>query len=344
MSYKLILKDKIKDCFDLTNQLASGLNNQCVNRDIAGKLLMLVRELYQLLPSTLEETKNALKSWDKNFSQYNYIQLPYCLGHIQGCLQVLLDYPIDIPAKKIFISHSSKDKDIVDAFVTLLCMGGGFSPNDIFCTSIEGMKIKNGEDIRQHIQNNVNFADFAILLISPNYKQSEICLNEMGAVWAINKKVKTYVLPGLKESKVGWLIDTKAAEKINDMTALASLYDTFVRFYNLSGNTELWTAQAMKFCNTLKNIYKEFESSVTNTQASRGEKSELVINVINSFPGTFTVRQIEQQCPGVCRELIRKIMKQHDSCLECTGKGPAVVWKRVKVLPFREDNSKGNIR
>ena len=223
-------------------------------------------------------------------------------------------------------------------------MGGGFSPNDIFCTSIEGMKIKNGEDIRQHIQNNVNFADFAILLISPNYKQSEICLNEMGAVWAINKKVKTYVLPGLKESKVGWLIDTKAAEKINDMTALASLYDTFVRFYNLSGNTELWTAQAMKFCNTLKNVYKEFESSVTNTQASRGEKSELVINVINSFPGTFTVRQIEQQCPGVRRELIRKIMKQHDSCLECTGKGPAVVWKRVKVLPFREDNSKGNIR
>ena len=338
------IKEKVKECFHLANLLATGLNNRNVDQNMAVELLRQVKELRGVLPSTMEETKNALKSWDKNFSQSNYIQLPYCLGHIQGCLQVLLDYPIDIPTKKIFISHSSKDKDIVDAFVTLLCMGGGFSPNDIFCTSIEGMKIKNGEDIRQHIQNNVNFADFAILLISPNYKQSEICLNEMGAVWAINKKVKTYVLPGLKESKVGWLIDTKAAEKINDMTALASLYDTFVRFYNHSGNTELWTAQAMKFCNTLKSVYKEFESSFANTQASRGEKSELVINVINSFTGTFTVRQIEQECPGVCRALIRKIMKQHDNCLECTGKGPAVVWRRVKVLPFREDNSKGNRR
>ena len=113
------------------------------------------------------------------------------------------------------------------------------------------MKIKNGEDIRLHIQNNVNFADFAILLISPNYKQSEICLNEMGAVWAVDKKVRTYVLPGLQESEVGWLIDTKAAEKINDLTALAALYDEFVKFYKLTGNTQLWTAQAEKFLTTI---------------------------------------------------------------------------------------------
>ena len=78
-----------------------------------------------------------------------------------------------------------------------------------------------------------------------------------------------------------------------------------------------------------------------DTVALDDEKSELVINVINSFTGTFTVRQIEQQCPGVSRELIRKIMKQHDTCLECTGKGPAAVWKRVRVLPFREGNNKG---
>ena len=92
---------------------------------------------------------------------------------------------------------------------------------------------------------------------------------------------------------------------------------------------------------TLKNVYKEFESRFANTQAPRGEKSELVINVINSFTGTFTVRQIEQQCPGVSRELIRKIMKQHDTCLKCTGKGPAAVWKRVRVLPLSKGKNKG---
>ena len=92
---------------------------------------------------------------------------------------------------------------------------------------------------------------------------------------------------------------------------------------------------------TLKNVYKEFESRFASTQAPRGEKSEQVINVINSFTASFTVRQVEQQCPGVSRELIRKIMKDHSTCLECTGKGPAAVWKRVRVLPPSKGKSKG---
>ena len=39
----------------------------------------------------------------------------------------------------------------------------------------------------------------------------------------------------------------KAAEKINDPVALAALYDEFVKFYKLTGDTQLWTAQAAKF-------------------------------------------------------------------------------------------------
>lgn len=150
--------------------------------------------------------------------------------------------------KKVFISHSSKDKEIVDAFVTLLTRGAGISQDDIFCTSIDGMKIANGEDIRKHIQENVNYADFAILLVSKNYKESEVCLNEMGAVWAIDKKVKAYVFPDLHEESVGWLINNKAAEKLNNLTALASLYDELRQFYGLPLSIAGWTAQAKAFC------------------------------------------------------------------------------------------------
>lgn len=154
--------------------------------------------------------------------------------------------------KKIFISHASKDKEIVDSFVTLLTRGGGIAQDDIFCTSIDGMKITNGEDIRKHIQENVNYADFAILLVSKNYKESEVCLNEMGAVWAIDKKVKAYVFPDLQEEKVGWLINNKAAEKLNDPTALASLYEELQQFYKLPLSISGWTAQAKAFCDNFK--------------------------------------------------------------------------------------------
>ena len=154
--------------------------------------------------------------------------------------------------KKIFISHSSKDKDVVDSFVTLLTRGGGIAQDDIFCTSIDGMKITNGEDIRKHIQENVNYADFAILLVSKNYKGSEICLNEMGAVWAIDKRVKAYVFPDLQEESVGWLINTNAAGKLNDPTALASLYAELRQFYSLPLSIPGWTAQAKAFCDNFK--------------------------------------------------------------------------------------------
>lgn len=150
--------------------------------------------------------------------------------------------------KHIFISHSSKDKEIVDSFVTLLTRGAGLLQDDIFCTSIDGMKIANGKDMRKHIQENVNYADFAILLVSKNYKESEVCLNEMGAVWAIDKKVKAYVFPDLREESVGWLINDKAAEKLNDETALASLYEELQLFYKLPLSLTGWTAQAKAFC------------------------------------------------------------------------------------------------
>ena len=34
-------------------------------------------------------------------------------------------------------------------------------------------------------------------------------------------------------------------------------------------------------------------------------------------------------------------IKDHSTCLECTGKGPAAVWKRVRVLPLSKGKSKG---
>lgn len=113
-------------------------------------------------------------------------------------------------SKKIFISHSSKDKDIMEKFTDfILQLGIGLSHEDIFCTSIEEMGIKNGEDIRRHIKENVQVADFSFLMISKHYKESEICLNEMGAVWAADNHVRYYLLPDVDFNEIGWLCDAK---------------------------------------------------------------------------------------------------------------------------------------
>lgn len=156
-------------------------------------------------------------------------------------------------SKKIFISHSSIDKNIIERFTdNILQLGIGLSHYDIFCTSIEEMGIKNGEDIRRHIKENVQEADFSFLMISKNYKESEICLNEMGAVWATNNKVRYYLLPEVDFNDIGWLCDTNKAEKLGDSVVLDSLEEELTNFYGLPHKGNLWSRQRQNFIEYLK--------------------------------------------------------------------------------------------
>lgn len=153
---------------------------------------------------------------------------------------------------KLFISHSSKDKEVVSEFCDrILRLGIGISSDDIFCTSIEDMNIKNGDEIRKHIKDNILSADFSFLLISENYKKSEICLNEMGAVWANDNNVRYYLLPNTTFNQIGWLCDTKQAEQLSEHVTLDKLYYELTNYYNIERRIETWSRQRVAF---VKNI------------------------------------------------------------------------------------------
>lgn len=150
--------------------------------------------------------------------------------------------------KKIFISHSSKNADIVGWFVDhILQLGVGIDAKDIFCTSIEDMKIKNGEDIRKHIHDNIKSADFSYLFLSDEYKDSEICVNEMGAVWAYDSNVRYYTLPNFKFTEIGWLCDHNSAESLIDASTLDSIQRELRAFYCLEDRGETWSKQRKNF-------------------------------------------------------------------------------------------------
>lgn len=153
---------------------------------------------------------------------------------------------------KLFVSHSSKDKEVVSEFCDrILRLGIGISSDDIFCTSIEDMNIKNGDEIRKHIKDNILSADFSFLLISENYKKSEICLNEMGAVWANDNNVRYYLLPNATFNQIGWLCDTKQAEQLSEHVTLDKLYYELTNYYNIERRIEIWSRQRVAF---VKNI------------------------------------------------------------------------------------------
>ena len=130
-------------------------------------------------------------------------------------------------------------------------MGIGLSHEDIFCTSIEEMGIRNGEDIRRHIREDVRSADFSFLMISKNYKASEICLNEMGAVWATDNRVRYYILPDVDFKEIGWLCDAYKADKLADSVALDNLEQELTDFYGLPRKGGIWSRQRQNFIDYL---------------------------------------------------------------------------------------------
>lgn len=151
--------------------------------------------------------------------------------------------------KKIFISHSSEDKDVMDKFVEqILRLGCGLDIKDIVCTSIESTGIRTGQDIRDYLQKQIIGADYVFFMVSENYVNSSICLNEMGASWVLNKKVKPFLFPNLDYKKIGWLYEISKAGKINDAATLDSLHDELIEEYGLiRHNSADWTKQKNNF-------------------------------------------------------------------------------------------------
>ncbi len=80
----------------------------------------------------------------------------------------------------------------------------------------------------------------------------------------------------------------------------------------------------------LKAAYREFAERCGEVPAPRGAKTEQVIAAISQFAGEFTLSQLEQRCPGVSRDMVRRVLRaqQADGLVKCQGRGPAASWRK----------------
>jgi Fic family protein len=93
---------------------------------------------------------------------------------------------------------------------------------------------------------------------------------------------------------------------------------------------------------TLRTVYKEFESRFEGYKVPRGEKTAVIIRALNEFSGEFSLKELEQRCPGISRDMIQTVMKQNKRFLKCTGRGAGSRWQRIGVIPLNKGNNKGN--
>ena len=250
-----------KDCADFMsanitkqkNRIHSG-NMIFTDYDILGDLKQwetmlqnLCAAMSQRYPLMSQYLSDCMRKFDEEPIVY--------FSSISAIIECVLSLEKESTGKRVFISHSSKDKQYVTDFVNhILCLGIGLSLDDIFCTSIEDMTMRNGEDIRLHIQENIRSAEYSFLLISNNYKASEICVNEMGAVWADEANVRLFLLPNTYFTIIGWLCDTRKADKLTDSVALDRLYKEMVEYFSLKENLIHWSQQREMFVGRVRTI------------------------------------------------------------------------------------------
>jgi Fic family protein len=75
--------------------------------------------------------------------------------------------------------------------------------------------------------------------------------------------------------------------------------------------------------------YKEFERRVGLITTGRGTKTAMVLDAIGHFKGDFTIRELQESCPHVGIDLIRRILREQKNMgmLECLGRGPNAKWR-----------------
>lgn len=149
---------------------------------------------------------------------------------------------------KIFISHSSNDKGVVDLFKNLILNAGlGVPDCDIAYTSAPETGVPTGGNIPQYIKDNIANSDFVFFMISDNYRKSEVCLNEMGAAWALDKNVKPILLYDVPFNSIGWLYGMNLCAKIDDSGRLDELRDDLADICHTCTKTAVWNKNKAEF-------------------------------------------------------------------------------------------------
>ena len=81
----------------------------------------------------------------------------------------------------------------------------------------------------------------------------------------------------------------------------------------------------------IKTAYREFEQRLGQLQSPKGEKTGLVLHAIDRALGSFSVAELQNKCPTVSVDMIRRVLKnlRAEDRVECLGRGQNAQWRKT---------------
>ncbi|MGO7583377.1 TIR domain-containing protein [Rhizobium ruizarguesonis] len=164
---------------------------------------------------------------------------------------------VKAPAQ-IFLSHAAADKQLVEAFETLLGKCLGITSADIFCSSLEGQGVKKGSNFVDAIRQRVTEAKAVVALITPAYLDSAFCMAELGAAWALNTERLPIVVPPNDFKVMEATLLGIVGVKIDDSDALGQAFEELSGAVSVDKPTSGVVSRALRnFQNSWDSLKKE---------------------------------------------------------------------------------------
>jgi hypothetical protein len=103
---------------------------------------------------------------------------------------------------EVFISHSNSDEDLVRATVDFLNAALRLDPKQVRCTSLDGYRLPAGVNTDDRVRDEVLAATVFIGILSPASLASTYVLFELGARWAVQRRIFPMLARGVESRQL----------------------------------------------------------------------------------------------------------------------------------------------
>lgn len=187
-------------------------------------VLSLASAMSEKYPSQASDLKHHLSQYEENYFLH------------QGAIDAIVCFLIAAERKyinrprKLFISHKSDDSAFANELIKLLRLYTGSDTNLFFCSSVPGYEIDLGKRIFPEIKKQFDEYELLTIIIhSPKYYQSPVCLNEMGASWILETEHYSFLTADCDFSDLKGVIDDREIAVKVDAPDAKNRMNTFIQ-------------------------------------------------------------------------------------------------------------------
>jgi hypothetical protein len=153
---------------------------------------------------------------------------------------------------RIFISHSSADREVASGLVNLLRSALRMEAAQIRCTSVDGYGLPIGVNIEEILRGDVEDVEVFIGLISKRRLASLYVLFELGARWGSGKPILPILLSGMSASELSGPLANIHAVTLCNAENVNQLIDQIGKTLGISSDKTGLHREIMKLVNKLR--------------------------------------------------------------------------------------------